>query len=137
MALRVLNSMISESLIEYFEALERLKKGRPFVVEKGAKITNDAVSLEAGRKKGSIKKSRDIFRDLIAAIDAAASEQISPQREQIDLLSKIKKNSETLREQLDAALAREISLLAELYETKKRLAQLNGENVLPIRKPKA
>lgn len=38
--------------------------------------------------------------------------------------------------QLDAALARELSLLAELYETKKKLAQLKGENVLPLRKGK-
>jgi hypothetical protein len=40
---------------------------------------------------------------------------------------------ESLRDQLDAALAREISLLAELYETKKKLEKLTGEKVLPIR----
>jgi len=43
-------------------------------------------------------------------------------------------DAESLRGQLDAALARELSWLAELYEAKKKLAQLTGENFLPIRK---
>jgi hypothetical protein len=126
--------MTNQPLAEYFEALERLKNGRPRFVDKGAKITNDAVSLEAGRKKGSIKKSRELFRDLIEAIDAAAVEQTRPQREHATRLNKVKQTAESLRGQLDDALARELSLLAELYETKKKLAQLTGENVLPIRK---
>jgi hypothetical protein len=53
---------MSNVLSEYFEALERLTKGRPVNVPKGSKITNDSVSLEAGRKKGTIKKSRPIFK---------------------------------------------------------------------------
>ena len=57
--------MSSDPLADYFEALDRLQKGRPRIVPLGTKITNDAVSLEAGRKKGSIKKSRDLFKDLI------------------------------------------------------------------------
>lgn len=119
---------------EYFQALDRLKNGRPRLVDRGTKITNDAVSLEAGRKKGSIKKSRPFFKELIEAIDAAAIEQARPQEEKGNRLNKVKQTAESLRIQLDAALARELSLLAELYETKKRLAQLTGENILPIRK---
>jgi uncharacterized membrane protein YccC len=126
--------MTNQPLAEYFQALERLKNGHPRFVDKGTKITNDAVSLEAGRKKGSIKKSRELFRDLIEAIDAAAVEQARPQQEHAARLNKVKQTVESLREQLDNALARELSLLAELYETKKKLAQLTGENVLPIRK---
>jgi hypothetical protein len=120
-------------LTPYFEALERLKKARPKVAAKGVKITNDAVSIEAGRKKGSIKKSRRIFRDLIAAIDAAAAEHARPNNEQNEKLKKLKQAAGDVREQLDASLAREISLLAELYETKKKLAKLTGEKVLPMR----
>lgn len=126
--------MTPEPLADYFEALDRIKKGRPQVVAKGTKITNDAVSIEAGRKKGSIKKSRDLFRDLIATINTAAAEQARPHGEQTERLNKVKQTTDSLRDQLDAALAREISLLAELYETKKKLAYLTGENVLPIRK---
>lgn len=35
---------MSDTLITYFEALERLKKGRQTIVPKGTKITNDAVA---------------------------------------------------------------------------------------------
>lgn len=118
--------MNKEPLDEYFEALERLKKQR-------AKINNDSVAIEAGRKKGSIKKSRDIFHDLIKAIDAAASEQARPKDEQRERLSKAKQISCELREQLEASLARELSLLHQLYELKKQVNRLTGEKVLPIR----
>ena len=128
--------MSNDPLADYFEALDRLQKGRPKVVPVGTKITNDAVSVEAGRKKGSIKKSRDLFRDLIAAIDAASTGQSPPRQDQVDRLNRAKQSAGDLREQLDAALAREICLLAELYETRKRLSQLTGENVLPLRKSK-
>jgi hypothetical protein len=125
--------MTIEPLADYFEALERIKKGHPNIISKGTKLTNDSVSVEAGRKKGSIKKSRDLFRDLIAAIAAASAEQGRPVVEQAERLNKVKQTVDGLRVQLDAALGREISLLAELYETKKKLAKLIGASVLPIR----
>ena len=123
-----------EPLAEYFDALERLKNGRPKLIPKGTKITNDSVSLEAGRKKGSIKKSRPLYNELIIAIDAAAEAQAKPKNEQVERLAKIRLTAADLREQLEDALARELSLLSELYETKKKLAKLTGENVLPIRR---
>ena len=73
--------MSGQPLDDYFAALERLKKGTSKIVPKGTKITNDAVALEAGRGKGSIKKSRLVFADLIAAIDEAAKTQASPVRD--------------------------------------------------------
>lgn len=121
------------SLTEYFDALERLRKGQPTRVPKGTKITNDAVSLEAGRGKGSIKKSRPIFADLIKAIEAAAAEQTDP-RDAIKVrLETAKGSAAHYRALWEEALAREASLLAELFEAKKALAQLTGGNVLPIR----
>jgi hypothetical protein len=128
--------MNSELQRPYFEALERLKAGKPEVVAKGAKITNDAVSLEAGRKKGSIKKSRPIFEDLIAAIDAAAIAQGLPMKTQKEIVDKAKQNIRNLRGELDDALGREHSLLMELYETRTKLKKLTGEGVLPIRRKK-
>lgn len=118
----------------YFKALNRLKKGVPEVVPKGIKITNDAVSIEAGRKKGSIKKSRPQFADLIAAIHAAAADQGRPENEQKLAATRLKQNAGDLRQQLDAALARENSLVLELYATRRELAKLSGEKILPIRK---
>lgn len=54
-----------------------------------SKDTNDAVSLEARRKKGSIKKSRSIFRNLIAEIEDAAIAPTQPIRIQVERLKKI------------------------------------------------
>lgn len=127
---------MTQPLADYFAALDRLKAGHTINVQKGSKITNDAVSLEAGRGKGSIKKSRPIFDDLISAIDAAAEAQYKKPNQQVAKLAKAKLSADQYRRELEAALGREISLLYELYEAKKRLAQLTGQNVLPIRPDK-
>ncbi len=125
--------MTQQPLAEYFDALNRIKSGHPRIVPKGTKITNDAVALEAGRGKGSIKKSRIVFADLIQSIDEAAAEQAKPGSDQKERLNKAKATADQCRRDLEAALARELSLLHELYETKKKLARLTGEKVLPLR----
>lgn len=126
--------MSADTLISYYEALERLRAGRPRIVEKGTKISNDAVSLEAGRRKGSIKKSRPQFQALISEIEAAALEQRRPAYNQRDIIRKAKDTAKSLRQELDAALARENSLLMELYEVRVQLSKLSGDRVFPIRR---
>lgn len=126
---------MSDALEAYYEALERLKKGRSVHVSKGTKITNDAVSIEAGRGKGTIKKSRPVFADLIAAIDTAASEQASSKDALQEKVEKVKAEANRYRSLWEEGLAREISLLQELLEVRKTLARVTGENVLPLKKP--
>lgn len=123
----------TNSIDDYFEALERLKKGRPTVIPKDSKITNDAVAAEAGRGKGSIKKSRPMFANLIIAIDQAATVQSSLQNAQRERLTKAKLSSDRYRLELEASQARELSLLNQFYELKKELMQLTGKKVLPLR----
>ena len=60
------------ALNEYNAALERLKANKPNILAKGSAINNDTVALEAGRKRGSIKKSRHAA--LVEAIEFAAQE---------------------------------------------------------------
>jgi len=125
--------MTTGTLQDYFAALERLKQGRPNTAPKGTRITNDAVALEAGRGKGSIKKSRPIFADLIQAIDEAAVAQSQPKNTEKERLRKAKDGAEQCRRAFEAALAREVSLLREVYALKKQLAKLTGAKVLPLR----
>jgi hypothetical protein len=125
--------MAEPALSDYFLALERLKKSKPQNVPKGTKITNDAVALEAGRCKGSIKKSRPVFAILIQAIDDAANEQAKPERQQKDQIEKWKTLADNLRQQLEAAIGREVSLLRELYEAKKKIMSITGERIIPLR----
>ncbi|MFL9996648.1 hypothetical protein PQR34_36505 [Paraburkholderia sediminicola] len=121
---------MNESLAVYFEALERLRR------RKGSKINNDAVAVEAGRKKGSIKKSRPQHATLIAAIDAANEETRRPQNEVSNRLQQAKDDKEELRRLLDAAYTRELSLAREVMELRRELKKLRGGNVIPIREPR-
>lgn len=124
------------SMQEYYDALDRLKADKPVRVLKGTKITNDSVSLEAGRGKGSIKKSRPGFAQLIADIDEAAAKQSESRNRDVERLDRLNRQVADLQSQLDAALAREMSLVYELFETKKKLASLTGEKVFPIKRAK-
>lgn len=129
---------MSDILKEYFEALERLRNGRPVIVPKGARITNDSVSLEAGRKKGTIKKSRQIFAELIKAIDAAKGEESKPEDEMRARLDAARADVTRYRTLWEEALAREVSLLKQLWGEReaweKERAALTGGKVTPITK---
>ena len=123
-------------LTDYFDALERLKKGRPVNVSKGSKITNDSVSLEAGRKKGTIKKSRPIFSELIEAIDAAAKKEAKPRDEMKERLDEAKAEAGKYRKLWEEALCREVSLVKQLWDEReawiKEKVALTGAKVTSI-----
>lgn len=125
---------MSSSLNDYFEALDRLKRNEPQVVAKNTKITNDAVALEARRQKGSIKKSRAVFGDLILAIEDASNEQSKALKKPDEQVDKLKSDVSYYKKAWEDALAREISLLNEVFELRKKLSELNGSNVFPIKK---
>lgn len=127
---------MSNILQDYFDALERIKKGRPINVPKGTRITNDAVSLEAGRKKGTIKKGRPIFRDLIEAIDTAAAEHLRPADVQRAQLDAAKAEAGKYRTLWEEAMTREVSLVKQLWDERAEWAAekaaLTGEKVSSI-----
>lgn len=58
---------------DYRDALQRLVTGKPINVPKDSAINNDSVALEAGRKRGTIKKSRSEHSQLIEEIRTAAA----------------------------------------------------------------
>ncbi|MBU7435785.1 hypothetical protein [Paraburkholderia fungorum] len=91
---------------KYFEALKRLQTARK-------RINNDTVAIEAGSKKGSIKKSRPAHAGLIQAIaDAAATSK--EERAVADPVPGLRDNMRELRQRLDDALERELNLLDEV-----------------------
>jgi len=124
-------------LTEYFEALERLQKGKPINVRKGTRITNDSVSLEAGRKKGTIKKSRPIFSELIEAINSAAQVELKPQDETRAKLDDAKAEVDRYRTLWEEALSREVSLVRQLWDEReiwaRERAALTGDKIIPLR----
>ena len=127
---------MSNAMAEYFVALDRLKKGTSMVVPKGTRITNDSVALEAGRGKGSIKKSRPVFTALIAAIEAAASEQAQPINDAKSKLKAAKEDTARYKAMWLQTLSREQSLVKQLWDERmewtKKEAELTGEKVTSI-----
>jgi len=118
-----------QAITEYFDALARLQTGRPLRVPKGTKISNDAVALEAGRGKGSIKKSRPVFLDLIQAIEDSVAKQSPPSIEQKQnaRIDKVKAEAHRNRKDLDAATASLVSRLYEIHELKKKIRTLEDD----------
>lgn len=124
--------MSRTGIADYFDALERLSKGNTIVVPKGTRINNDSVALEAGRGKGAIKRSRPIFSELIAAINKASEEQLTQESATELQVGKARMRAEKYRSELDAALARELCLIREIFELKKELNSLTGRKVIPL-----
>lgn len=113
------------ALNDYYAALERLKANKPTTLLKGAAINNDTVALEAGRKRGSIKKSRHAA--LIEAIEQAAEQVgqnvLSPaqQIEQAKTKTKaVKSDYEQLKEDYEILLEKCNSLLLENFELRQK-----------------
>ena len=117
------------ALNEYYAALERLKVNKPTIITKGSAINNDTVALEAGRKRGSIKKSRHAA--LIEAVELAAQEAgqniLSPaqQIEQAKTKTKaVKSDYEQLKEDYEKLLEKCNSLLLENFELRQSVRTL-------------
>ena len=116
-------------LNEYYAALERLTANKPTILTKGSAINNDTVALEAGRKRGSIKKSRHAA--LVEAIELAAQEVgqniLSPTQQVEKAKSKtkaVKTDYEQLKEDYEKLLEKMNSLLLENFELKQKTHQI-------------
>lgn len=114
------------ALNEYYAALERLKANTATVLPKGSAINNDTVALEAGRKRGSIKKSRHAA--LIEAIELAAQEagqHVLSSTQQIEKAKTktkaVKTDYEQLREDYEKLLEKCNSLLVENFELRQKV----------------
>ncbi len=115
---------MSSALHEYYEALDRLKSNKTIKVPKGTKISKDAVALEAGRKRGSIKNSRAIFSELIADITAAAKEQnIKTSTNEVQL-GKVKADRNRYKKLYEESLGRELSMLHQIDILRTELSEM-------------
>ena len=112
------------SVLEYFEALDRLVKHTPIRVAPGTKITKDAVALEAGRKKGAIKKSRATFQTLIKSIYEASQKQNKVGIDDKERSNRYRCMYEDYRNRYEKTIARESMLVYRIYELEKQLLML-------------
>lgn len=119
-------SMISE----YEEALERLINNKPINVPKGSKINNDTVALEASRKRGSIKKSRDVFTDLIEKIEEASTAKKFPKKEYEQKILKWKNKANEYRDLYEEVLNRELMLIERVRSLEIELEKMQSDKLL-------
>lgn len=117
---------------DYYNALERLKTNKPEILLKGSyKINKDTVALEAGRKRGSIKPSREQFTDLINKIDEVGSAYNNKALDKLKkteaLAARYKHERDDFQSEYFAALNREIMLVRRLVDLEKQINQLEAE----------
>ena len=115
---------------EYEDALERLISNKPINVPKGSKINNDTVALEAGRKRGSIKKSRDVFVDLILKIEEISSAEKFPKKEYEQKILKWKNKANEYRDLYEDVLNRELMLIERLRNLEIELKKIQTNKLL-------
>ena len=109
------------ALNDYYAALERLKANKPTILPKCSAINNDTVALEAGRKRGSIKKSRhaELVEAIELAAQAAGRNLLSPIQQVEKAKSKIKvvkTDYDQLKDDYEKLLQKCNSLLLENFE---------------------
>lgn len=120
---------MNEILQDYFSALERLKSNNTINVPKSSKINNDMVALEAGRKRGSIKKSREMFTELIEAIDIAAKENNADYDRLTSKISQLKISTQNYKELYEKAINMEIMYLERINELEKLLKKKSSLSI--------
>jgi len=121
---------------EYRAALQRLIDDTPQILARGGKINNDTVALEAGRTRGSIKKSRSEFSRLIDEIKAAASRSNTGQpddrlRSADAKIKMISQELSRLKQEHSALLSKYLSILHYNHQLQRENKKLGGsENLL-------
>jgi len=112
---------------EYWSALDRLIADSPIRVQKGSPINKDTVALEAGRKRGAIKKSRPANAKLICAIEAAAKPTAQGSAKSTEVaLANVREKYLDYRRRYHLALGREVLLIEKLKKLEKELRRFNN-----------
>ncbi|WP_336931263.1 hypothetical protein [Acinetobacter tandoii] len=126
---------MSKALVNLNEALNRLIVNTPIRVPKGSKINNDTVALEAGLKRGAVKRSRPELAELLDNIREAEAKRLgkeySKKNSKIVMQNeslKLKQQLKELQEKYDVQLSQINSLIFENHRLKRENQFLNEEN---------
>ena len=126
---------MSKALLNLNEALNRLVSNTPIRVPKDSKINNDTVALEAGLKRGAVKRSRPELAELLDDIKEAEAKRLgkeySKKNSKIVMQNealKLKQQLKELQEKYDAQLSQINTLIFENHRLKREIDFLNEEN---------
>lgn len=135
---------MSKALINLNEALNRLISNIPIHVPKGSKINNDTVALEAGLKRGAVKRSRPELAELLDNIKEAEARRLGKEYSKKSSKTvmqhetlKLKQLLKQLQEKYDTQLSQINSLIFENHRLKQELEQFqeekNNENIIKFK----
>lgn len=126
---------MSKALVNLNEALNRLIINTPIRVSKGSKINNDTVALEAGLKRGAVKRSRPELAELLDNIREAEAKRLgkeySKKNSKIVMQNetlKLKQQLKELQDKYDVQLSQINSLIFENHRLKRENQFLSDEN---------
>ena len=121
------------ALDDYMEALDRLIEGRPQIIVGKYRINKDTVAIEAGRKRGSIKKSRPEHFRLIHAIEIASSNQKPIDEKKADAwqvrYERLKEEMSKVKTERDIALSKLVAAIHHNYQLQNEILRLGGNSV--------
>lgn len=112
---------------DYYDALERLINNEPLILPKDSKINNDTVALEAARKRGSIKKNREVFKNLITKINKACKQKNLEKNSYIRKIDKLKEEIEIYKSQYENILNRELMLYKTIKDLSNEIEELKKD----------
>ena len=126
---------MSKALLNLNEALNRLVSNTPIRVPKDSKINNDTVALEAGLKRGAVKRSRPELAELLDNIREAEAKRLgkeySKKNSKIVMQNealKLKQQLNELQYKYDVQLSQINSLIFENHRLKRENQFLSEEN---------
>jgi DNA-directed RNA polymerase beta' subunit len=124
--MQLTKKQLMEILMRYRQIRNYLQ---PINIPKNSKINNDTVALEAGRKRGSIKKSREIFTELIDAIEKATQKNNAEYEKLESKFLKLKETTKKYKEMYEKAINRELMYLEQINELEKLLKKKNSFSI--------
>mgnify|MGYP006328623723 CR=1 FL=1 len=128
---------VSRAETTFREAFDRLRKGKPNLLPKGTRVTQNNVAREAGVDPSALKKSR--FPTLIEEIQRWVDQYGEQQSKSASQSVYAQRNkNRTLREQIEALKSQRDNALALLVDADARILELTIENQrLQATKPKS
>ena len=110
------------------KAIDEYRAALKSLIKKGSKINKDTVALEAGRKRGSIKKSRSGFSQLIREIELAAENQNTALSKALSKSEKTQLEAKNLETLYHDALRRELMMLHKISQLERELRKVAKKN---------
>jgi hypothetical protein len=119
---------VSKAELKFREAFERLKTGKPDILQKGTLLSQNNVAKEAGVDPSALRRARfpELVADIQTWIDANKNE--TPQKSPRQMMLAQRSRNRDLREKSRALEGQRDKALGQLLDVQARILELTLEN---------